>query len=420
MNRTTQWSADLGDPADYLPSRRSSPPDDVPPPAGPEDYDLPPDGEREGQHETSTARTRQPQTETPPSAGANLITPADWPDEMPPPIEWLVDQRIPRGDVTSLHGDGGAGKTDIAIQLAAACAADLGGWLGHVIQHGPTVFISAEEPEREMRRRLGLHATRDRFALSKLHRMHFWFPDDVAGAALGIADKGGTVKATPMFDAIKTSIEAVAPILVVADNVAATFVGNQLDRVQARGFVNLWRTVAHGPSKPAVLLLDHPSLSGLTSGTGRGGNMDWRNAVRSALYLHAPDDKAEAEAGVRILETAKSNYTKPGNPLRLRWANGGLVLESSGSFERMAADADVDHTFLQLLDQVTAQGRNIGPNTGRNYAPSVFENMPGAKSITARAFARAQERLLATGRLQVESVGPPSKRISILKRKGAA
>ena len=34
----------------------------------------------------------------------------------------LSAARIPRGDVTTLHGDGGAGKTDIALRLAANVA----------------------------------------------------------------------------------------------------------------------------------------------------------------------------------------------------------------------------------------------------------------------------------------------------------
>ena len=50
---------------------------------------------------------------TPPPA--TLITPAQWPNEAPPPVDWLADHRIPRGDVTTLHGDGGAGKTDITL-----------------------------------------------------------------------------------------------------------------------------------------------------------------------------------------------------------------------------------------------------------------------------------------------------------------
>ena len=79
-----------------------------------------------------------------------FITPETWPDEAPPPVDWLAFQRIPRGDVTTLHGDGGAGKTDIALQLAANVVRGASDWLGHQIATGPVVVISAEEPEREL------------------------------------------------------------------------------------------------------------------------------------------------------------------------------------------------------------------------------------------------------------------------------
>src|SRR3954463_10374863 len=70
-----------------------------------------------------------------------LITPLDWPDEAPPPVDWLANGRIPRGDVTTLHGDGGAGKTDIACQLAEACARRAPYWLGHELASGPVVIL---------------------------------------------------------------------------------------------------------------------------------------------------------------------------------------------------------------------------------------------------------------------------------------
>jgi hypothetical protein len=100
----------------------------------------------------------------------------------------------------------------------------------------------------------------------------------------------------------------VHPVGVIVDNVAATFGGQQNDRGMARSYVNLWRTIARGPSRPAVILIDHPSLSGLTNGTGRGGSVDWWNALRCVNYLYPSDEQAEADRGIRILETKKSNY----------------------------------------------------------------------------------------------------------------
>jgi RecA-family ATPase len=303
---------------------------------------------------------------------ARLVTPASWPDEAPPPVDWLADHRIPRGDVTTLHGDGGAGKTDIALQLAEGCARGAGYWLGHEICSGPVVILSAEEPERELRRRMWQHGQRDGFTSGEIADVHLWFPDDVAGAVFAVPGPGGIMQPTPLFRSIETAIAEVAPVLVVLDNVAATFTGNQNDRVMVRSFVNLWRRVARHASRPAVLLLDHPSLSGLQNGNGRGGNMDWRNAVRCALYLRVPEEKVEADRGVRVLETQKSNYGPTGQPVRLQWGHGGLALEHAPSSKELA-------------------------------------EMPGAKGCTAAALVNAMERLLTGKRIIVDPFGPPSR-----------
>lgn len=83
---------------------------------------------------------------------ARLVTPVDWPSDPPPPVEWLAAGQIPRGEVTTLHGDGGSGKTDIALRLAANVVRGAPDWLGHAICQGPVVIVSAEEPEREVGR----------------------------------------------------------------------------------------------------------------------------------------------------------------------------------------------------------------------------------------------------------------------------
>ena len=71
-----------------------------------------------------------------PIASASFITPAAWPNEAPPPVDWLAAGRIPRGEVTLFAGDGGAGKTDAALQLAANVARRAPDWFGHEIAAG--------------------------------------------------------------------------------------------------------------------------------------------------------------------------------------------------------------------------------------------------------------------------------------------
>lgn len=339
-----------------------------------------------------------------PPAPAVLKTPVAWPNEEPPPVDWLAFQRIPRGDVTTLHGDGGAGKTDIALRLAANVARHAPDWLGNVIADGPAVFISAEEPEREIRRRIWLHAQHDGYGLADLGSLRLWVPDDDAhNTVLATPDRNGIMRPTSLFDSIGVAIHELQPVLVVVDNVAATFGGNQVDRLMARTYVNLWRAVARIDSKPAILLLDHPSLSGLTNGSGRGGNMDWRNSVRSALYLRPADEKAEADRGIRILETAKSNYgpSGPATQIRLQWGEGGLERETTpSSFHKIAKDQECEQVFLRLLDERNAQGGHVGRKQSGMYAPKEFADAPNNGGFTKQKFAAAMHRLFTAGTIR--------------------
>ena len=79
--------------------------------------DEPPVNDFDSSHRYNSSQSQADIDPPPPSI--KTVTPAEWPDEEPPPVDWLADQRIPRGDVSALHGDGGSGKTDVALQLAA-------------------------------------------------------------------------------------------------------------------------------------------------------------------------------------------------------------------------------------------------------------------------------------------------------------
>src|SRR5450631_2571547 len=89
-----------------------------------------------------------------PAAPLVLVCPSAWQGIPIPPRRWLATDRIIANDAIILSGDGGGGKTTIALQLAVSVAGDLGDWLGTTCQHGAVLFFSAEEPEEEMRRRL--------------------------------------------------------------------------------------------------------------------------------------------------------------------------------------------------------------------------------------------------------------------------
>ena len=282
------------------------------------------------------------------------------------------------GDVTILSGDGGGGKTTLAKQLAVAVAADLGDWLGNL--SGPVIFFSGEEPEDEIRRRLERVTKKRGLEADDIENLHFHFaePDK---CTLGGGPPNTPIAPTALFNSLRRAAKDIRPALVIVDSNAATLGGNYLDRVHARSFVSLFRSLAREIGC-AVLLLDHPSLSGMTSGTGRAGNMDWQNAVRALLYLRSVENEQGATSG-RELEVMKSNYGPRGEKQKLRWEDGCYVLEGNQSAPVQAAVFNAaDQTYLDCLDAATAQGRNVFPFPGKGHAPKVFADMPQAKGMT--------------------------------------
>jgi RecA-family ATPase len=168
----------------------------------------------------------------------------------------------------------------------------------------------------------------------------------------------------------------------------------------------------------AVLMIAHPSLTGMASGTGTSGSTAWNNSVRSRLYFTGAkklDDDDEAD--IRELKVMKSNYGPAGEIVRLRWQRGVFVPEGGpGMLQRAAAEAAVDQAYLDCLDAMHGSGRQVGPYAGKAYAPAIFEKMAKAKRYRAKALAAAQERLFNAGRIEVQ-VGPPSKALDRIFRK---
>jgi RecA-family ATPase len=392
---------------------QNEPPVDVAPsPEGPEDYGLPPAEYPPSAEGSLEAHVDQAMPL--PAAALALVCPPAWRDVPLQPMRWLATHRIPAGDATILSGDGGGGKTTVALQLAVAVEQGLADWLGTTCEAGPVIFFSAEEPDHEMRRRLQRVARKRGIEPNEIERLHFHFADPDS-CLLATSRPNGPMVPTPLFESLRAVALDIRPVLIVVDSIAATFGGNQNDRVHARTFVGMFRRLAR-EAGCAVLLLDHPSLSGITSGTGRGGSMDWQNATRARLHLEAASD---AEGGTeRVLEVKKLNYGPAGEKVKLRWEEGCFVIESGASApHQAAANTTADQRYLECLDAVTTQGRHVCPGKGRGFAPKEFAEMPQANGMTARAFHAAQERLFAAGIIEAVSYGAKSRHTKMIARK---
>lgn len=328
-----------------------------------------------------------------------------------PERPWFVRDLIPDRAVTMLSGDGGAGKSLLATQLGVASATATG-WAGALPEPGPVAYLSAEDEEDEVHRRLADITAAAGLSLEDLSNFHL-VPQAGKDAVLAVPGaKSDLLEATPLWSALVDKVRVLRPRLLVLDNLADIFAGNENSRPQARQFVGLLRGLAI-ERKLAVLVISHPSLTGLSSGTGTSGSTAWSNSVRSRLYLDRARDEGgeEPDPDLRILRLMKANYSPIGAEIRMRWERGRFKLETggAGSFDRMAARSKAEAVFLDLLRAFQDQGRDVSPNVSNSFAPAVFAKHPDAAGITRRVFADAMNRLFTAGTIKSEKVGPQSK-----------
>jgi RecA-family ATPase len=397
--------------------RAVNPPhDDVPFPECEEDYGLPAHNERGD--EDSTGATIKDKT-----AQATEILPFDtfdasqWEGVPIEPRRWIAHHRIPVGEPGIMSGDGGTGKTKLALQLAVAIPAGLRDWIGGVVDaEGSVVVFSAEEKLKEMHRRtLDVIESRGLSFSDLRGGLHFICDHD--DTVLGALDRNGIVQPTMSLLRLEKTVAAIRPALVIIENAADVYSGSEIDRTNVTRFMRKVLGSLTVACESTVMLIQHPSVSGLNDGTGRSGSTGWNNAGRWRNNF----TKIRDDDGLRQFEVVKNNYGPDGEKVRLRWDRGVFVPEGQGStIQRAAAEAEVDNLYLTLLDTVTAQRRPVSPSTSSTYAPSVFEAMPAAGGCKSRAFAAAQERLFARGAIVLEHVGPPSKRRTYIVRTAEA
>jgi RecA-family ATPase len=371
----------------------------------------------------------EPHTENvPPNEVLPVFSAASLAGKQVPPREWAVPDLIPFDTVTMLSGDGGVGKSLLAAQLALAFATDTE-WLGLKPECGPVVFISAEDDRDELHRRIASIADSEGIDLADLHDLHI-VPlagrDAVMGATEG---RGGLVKETAVWRGLVRLVERIRPRFVIADTLADVFAGNELARTEARQFIGQLRgrAIEH---RLAVLLLSHPSLSGMASGTGTSGSTAWSNSVRSRLYLETVkgDDGIEANPDLRTLTTKKANYGARGGEIKMLWSAGRFVRDGEPvrfTFGKAGnAHAAMDEEFMIRLAKYLATGRDLSPSpNARNYAPEVLADgarpgrgrLPGkARVASVQAYERSMERAFAADTICVNYQGPRSRQVKTI------
>jgi RecA-family ATPase len=192
---------------------------------------------------------------------------------------------------------------------------------------------------------------------------------------------------------------------------ADVFAGNEIARDQVRQFIHLLNRLAIA-ARGGLVLIAHPSLTGMNSGSGLSGSTQWHNAVRARSYLQhvKPDDKEEEpDPDLRMLEFKKNNYGPVSESIYLRYQNGLFLPVDELDPITRAAQAEAADTVI--INQLKRDNMNLSNNLfANNYAPRIMAKLPEARSqgLTRRGLEEAMHRLLAAGKIRVERYGRPA------------
>src|SRR5579883_45705 len=241
----------------------------------------------------------------------NLVDPREIPIE---PVTWLMQDRIPFGELTIVDGDGGIGKTTFLLDLAARFTS--GSPLPDGTAHPPgNVLILAEEDRNSiLRARLQVSnadLSRIRFIDSVGDdRQRFAIPIDVPALHFAIEEWGAKFV---IIDALFNHLDGEL---------------SQNRSQDVRAALMPLGNVAHATGA-AIEATRHIGKSLNTAGNRGLGSVDIKNVCRSLLTVGIhPDDEA-----LRVIAVAKSNLGMPCDALTYRLDSVDVTADDGTAFQ---------------------------------------------------------------------------------------
>src|SRR3984885_14567303 len=165
------------------------------------------------------------QIEDAPPTALPFIDFSKWDQEPTPDRDWAVLDRIPLRQTALFTGEGGSGKSSVALHLC--CAHVLGrDWLGSLPEPGPAIFIDAEDDPTEIHIRLS-HIVRHYDVTYRdlkrdgLHLISFAGRD----AVLAVVNRSGKIEPTPLYNQILEAAADIKPKMIGIASTANIFGG---------------------------------------------------------------------------------------------------------------------------------------------------------------------------------------------------
>jgi RecA-family ATPase/DNA-binding transcriptional ArsR family regulator len=275
--------------------------------------------------------------------------------DMPKPssIQYVVEDILPADYITLWFGDGGQGKSYLALALACSIAADRR-FLNRETVAGLVVYIDFELNQTEQARRA--YKVARGFGLTRP-------PDNLYYLAPGIQD-GVTNSLEKLIEKLKQAITSLKPALIIIDSLGAALEG---DPESARDVCRLFQQLR---KLGTVLVIDHQSklLSGDKYKEKTAfGSVYKQNLSRNIWQLQVIDNQP-GELTL-IMRHKKSNFGPLHEPI-------GLVARFDDSFTLQETALGVEFAeHLGTKEQVIAALRELKQATAKAIAEELELNL---------------------------------------------
>jgi hypothetical protein len=343
------------------------------------------------------------------------FAPLDWralESQTPPERSWAIEYWLGMGHVTLMAGDGGSGKTGVA-QALGSCLALRREYLDWVQAERQVLMWACEDDIDELwRRQVAIAKWLDVPLSAFANRLHVYSYNGQLVELAGLVEQHQLAPA-PMLKVLREQIGDHKADVVLLDNIARLYGGNENDRHQVTSFIAML-TGAAAPTNAAVLLLGHP---GKAAGSEYSGSTAWEGAVRARWYLGRtlpgakPDDDDErddrTDDGVRYLCRRKANYS-PRDWRRLQYLNGVMLAEAKLDNGNLGKPGtvymrEVVGSAVRKLAEMKEHG--VAATSSTKYLPRLAAQYKLLDRLSEREFTSTMREMRKDGTLIAVVVG---------------
>jgi hypothetical protein len=338
------------------------------------------------------------------------------------PREWLDEHKLLRkGTAFQLNGDGGMGKTEIALQIMVGMTAT-GKMFKMPVEMGDCLFVSFEEPENEIRWRIDHLCHAFNIPSSSVKNLNIL---DLTGERdpWMFKERDRQLQQTDRWTWLQKEFDSLRPKFIVMDNKTRFFGGNQNDAVLATTYAHHLELACRDFST-TIMPLAHVSLNQMQSGRGDSGSVAAGNAFRSRLFFNHGDPERkpdDVDGGARKLTVMKANASPVGTNFPFQWHKGLEFFDCQ--FTPPVAGDDIGlpakhkRVFLKLMDLHAKEKIDLSNDTlSRRYAPKLFDARQEREGCGWKGFVVAMQTLIQDGVIEVAEVGKGTRARMVLRR----